>query len=138
VASIGVKFYTGINQRLVQPEIYQALPVEVSGENVLLFDDVADTGESLKFVTQHLLDHGAASVKTATLLYKPHSSIKPDFFSAETSTWIIFPYDLVESITTLGRKWQKAGLTIPEIEQRLEQFGFKADWLRPFTQTLLT
>jgi hypoxanthine phosphoribosyltransferase len=137
VASIGVKFYTGVNQRLAQPEIYQALPVAVKTENILLFDDVADTGESLKFVTEHLLKIGAATVTTATLLYKPHSKLKPDFYSAETSTWIIFPYDLVESVTNLGMKWQKAGLSVSEIELRLQQFGFKPNWLRPYTQTLI-
>ncbi len=137
VASIGVKFYTGVNERLPQPEVYQALPVEVKGEKVLLFDDVADTGESLKFVTDYLLGAGAASVSTATLLYKPHSKLKPDFFGAQTDTWIIFPYDLVESITNLGVKWQAAGLSVSEIEQRLQEFGFKLSWLKPYTQTLL-
>src|SRR3989304_2871840 len=45
VASLGIKFYSGVNQRFKQPEIYQDFPVSLKGERVLLFDDVADTGQ---------------------------------------------------------------------------------------------
>ncbi|PIP53131.1 phosphoribosyltransferase, partial [Candidatus Beckwithbacteria bacterium CG23_combo_of_CG06-09_8_20_14_all_34_8] len=39
VASIGVKFYCGINQRCEKPIIYQQLPIDIIGEKILLFDD---------------------------------------------------------------------------------------------------
>src|SRR5689334_12124647 len=42
VASIGVKFYAGMNKTLDKPAIYQELPNTVKDEHVLLFDDVAD------------------------------------------------------------------------------------------------
>lgn len=124
VASIGVKFYKGINERLNMPEIYQDLPVSVTGERVLLFDDVADTGESLEFTQNYLLEHGVAEVTTATVYYKPHSRLKPDFYGAETSAWIIFPYDAVEMIGVLGKKWQEQGCEKSESQHRFEQLGF--------------
>jgi uncharacterized protein len=124
VASIGVKFYAGINQKLSQPEIYQDLPVSVEGETVLLFDDVADSGESLEFVQKYLLAKNVKKVVTATLFYKPHSKIKPDYFGAETKDWIIFPYDAVESIKILGDKWAKNGREESEILNRFKALGF--------------
>jgi len=54
VASIGVKFYAGIDERLEQPLIYQDLPVSVRGERILLFDGVADRGISLQYTSEYL------------------------------------------------------------------------------------
>ncbi len=127
VASIGVKFYAGIKERLKQPEIYQDIPVSVSGESVLLFDDVADTGESLKFVMDYLGDRGVSRVTTASLFYKPHSIVKPDFFGAEVTGWIVFPYELVETLRVLNRKWRDAGLDQSQIIARFTKLGFQAD-----------
>jgi hypoxanthine phosphoribosyltransferase len=124
VASIGVKFYKGINQRLNMPEIYQDLPISVRGEKVLLFDDVADTGESLEFTKKYLLEHGVAEVTTATLFYKPHSQFKPDFYGSQITAWIIFPYDAVEMIKVLGGIWLKQGIDEAEIKNRFLQLGF--------------
>ncbi len=124
VASIGIKFYSGINQRLSQPKIYQDFPVSLTGEEVLLFDDVADTGKSLKFTKTHLLKSNVQSLTTAALFYKPHSIFKPDYYGFETSAWIIFPYEIVEATSFLAKKWKKQGLTPAAIKTRFLQFGF--------------
>lgn len=135
VASIGVKFYQGINQRLNMPEIYQDLPVSVTGERVLLFDDVADTGESLEFTKNYLLEHGVAEVTTATLYYKPHSQVVPDYYGAETSAWIIFPYDAVEMITVLGNKWLQQGCDQAECQRRFANLGFSDEVIEYYSNT---
>lgn len=119
VASIGVRFYAGMNTRLAQPEIYQDLPISVVGESVLLFDDVADTGESLQFVVEYLTKQGVAECRTASLYLKPWSKKVPDFYGAKTDAWIIFPYDAVETIKTLTLKWRKQGLDDDQIKYRL-------------------
>ncbi|MFZ5376762.1 MAG: phosphoribosyltransferase [Patescibacteria group bacterium] len=129
VASIGVKFYSGINERLPKPEIYQDIPVSVEGETVLLFDDVADTGESLKFVVDILRARGVRKVMTASLFYKPWSCLEPDFYGAETDAWIIFPYDLVESIDILGKKWRSENLGDTEILNRFKKLNFRQEWV---------
>ena len=124
VASIGVKFYCDVNQRCSQPQIYQHLPVTVEGERVILYDDVADTGESLQFITNYLQQRGVADIKTATLYYKPHSKIKPDFYAAETDAWIIFPHDVVEIINSLVPKWRQQ-----QVIDRLKKFNFQPEWI---------
>jgi hypoxanthine phosphoribosyltransferase len=123
VASMGVKFYSGINERLDQPEIYQDLPVTIAGEKLLLFDDVAETGHSLVFARDILLERGAAEIKTATLFYKPHSVLKPDYFAAETSTWIVFQYECIEAARMLVPKWRASGAEESEIVDRLGKLG---------------
>jgi len=132
VASIGLKYYSGINERLKEPEVYQDIPVDITGETLLLFDDVADTGESIAFTKKYLESRGAKKIYTATLFYKDHSSIVPDFYGKETDTWIIFPYELRETLTILAKKWKKAGIEKQEIIERFIQFGFEKNAIEYF------
>ncbi len=127
VASIGVKFYTGIGKHLKHPKIYQNIPVSIYNEKVLLFDDVSDTGSSLRYVKDHLLNIGAKKVYTATIFYKPHSTFKPDFYGLETSSWIIFPYDGPAMIKMLKEKWEKNDLPKNKIIERLQKLKIKKD-----------
>lgn len=45
--------------------------LNVAGKNVLLVDDIFDTGHTLKNLSQAIRDRGAATVKTCALLDKP-------------------------------------------------------------------
>jgi hypoxanthine phosphoribosyltransferase len=124
-ASIGIKLYTGINERESKPEIYQDLTEDITQETILLFDDVSDTGASLEYVKKYLEERGAKKIHTATLFYKPHSIIKPDYFAHETKAWVVFPYDLRETMSELVVKWEGTGLKSTEIINRFINLGFQ-------------
>lgn len=124
LASLGVKFYQGINQRLKEPVIYQELPVSVQGKQILLFDDVADTGESLRFAKEYLLQQGAKEVVVATLFYKPWSVLEPDFYGSTSEAWIIFPFEIREMILLLGKNWREQGISQEDITKRYHKLGF--------------
>lgn len=130
VASIGIKFYAGINERYQKPQIYQDLPVSVTGENILLFDDVADSGGSLIFTTDYLLKQGAKTVVTACLYYKPHSQLKPDFYGAKTSAWIIFPFEQFEAMKILAKNWTEQKVSQSEIIQRFKKLNFSDQFIQ--------
>ena len=51
--------------------VRQDVSADVKGRHVLILEDIFDTGNSLNFTYQHLLNKGAASVKICTLLDKP-------------------------------------------------------------------
>lgn len=123
IASIGVKFYSGINEKLSQPNVYQDLPIDITGKNVLLFDDVADSGGSLKFVSELLHQRSAVSVTTATLFFKEHSIVKPDFFAYTTNAWIIFPFEKREMGELLTQKWQQLGMQEAQMKHHLKNMG---------------
>lgn len=56
--------------------------IDVTGRDVLLVDDIFDTGRTLDRLTQMMDEFGAASVKTAVLLHKRREhevSMRPDF-----------------------------------------------------------
>lgn len=128
-SSIGTRLYSGINEQLENLEIYQDLH-DIKSERILLLDDVSDTGKTLHFIHEHILSLGAASVTTATVYYKPHSIFRPDYFSEETSSWIIFPYEVIEASVLLNDTWKKQGKSQEEIISRLEKIGCKQAWLK--------
>ena len=134
---MGLSFYKGVNERKAKPTVYQDLPVNIMGEHILLFDDVADTGESLLFATEYLKERGAASVTTATVFYKERSQIVPDFFSAQVAEWIIFPYELVESLKDIGTRWLTDSISPDEVISRFITLQFPENQVRYFVETAL-
>jgi hypoxanthine phosphoribosyltransferase len=71
---------------------------DVERKRVLVVDDVSDQGDSLLALVDLLKRDGAADVRTATIHFKPWSKLRPDFFVVETDSWIIYPWELYESI----------------------------------------
>jgi uncharacterized protein len=104
VSVIRIEFYKGIGKTSGFPQISQPLQVDVRGKRVLLVDDVADTGRSLAVAKEHILRAGASEVKIAALHQKPGSIVKPDFFLATTSAWIIYPWEAQETKRELKKK----------------------------------
>ncbi len=124
LSSLRIKLYKGINQKANEPEIIEPLTVDIQGKTVLLFDDVVDTGETYDFAKKLLLEtYGAKRVDTAALFYKPHSIIKPDYVSAETIAWIVFPHEIHEFIKETATKWRAAGTKDSEILERYNTLG---------------
>ena len=81
------------------------LNVSVEGRNVLVVDDITDTGQSMKLAYDYAMTLKAKSVKTATMLHIAHSKFIPDFYGEEVSedkwTWFIFPWNIYEDLTNL-------------------------------------
>lgn len=104
VASLGVKFYEDVNKRSKRPIITQPLNVDVTDKDVLLLDEVVDTGKTLSLARAHVKAMNPRQVKTATLYKKPWSLVKPDYYVREVDKWIIFPYELRETLESVIRK----------------------------------
>lgn len=98
LATVQVEFYMGIAKSRAEPVLKQKAAAAVKGKKVLLVDDIADTGKSLQLARAHVLQRGAAEVRVATLYKKPGSAVKPDYYEAETSLWVVFPWETKETI----------------------------------------
>ncbi|BAJ50225.1 phosphoribosyltransferase [Candidatus Caldarchaeum subterraneum] len=100
---IGCRSYTGTVS--TELKIYHDLALErLDGRNVLLVDDVADTGSTLDAAVEKILKpRNPNSVTTATLLKKPWSRYTPDYFVDETDAWIVFPWERLEAVKTVGK-----------------------------------
>ena len=63
----------------------------------LIVEDIVDSGNTLKFLVQHLKDKGAKSVKTCTLLDKPSRrkvEFEPDYKGKVIPDEFVFGYGL--------------------------------------------
>lgn len=91
--ALNIEFYTGIGETLAKPEVLKPLldAEALDGARVLLVDDVADSGKTLRLAVD-LLDERAAEVRSAVLYTKPTTIIQPDYTWAETAKWITFPW----------------------------------------------
>ncbi len=123
VGSIHIKFYTGIFATKNTPVIAQSLPISVANERLLVFDDVADSGETLVTVKKYLEMCGAKSITTAALFYKSWAKFIPDFYAAKTDSWIIVPHEIRETIGLLATKWKKQQISPREITSRFSLLG---------------
>jgi len=125
IATIKVEHYIDIYKTLERPEITQPLPIAVKGKKILLVDDIADSGKSLKLVKDHLLKQGAKDVKICALYCKPWSVITPDFCARETDAWIWFPHEIYETMKNVYVRLRKQGKSQKEIKEELLAIGIK-------------
>lgn len=90
---MNIEFYTGVGARLEMPVMLPPVPnvVDLSGAKVLVADDVADTGGTLKLVKDFCAAH-VTEVRAAVVYEKPHSLVKCDYVWKRTDRWINFPW----------------------------------------------
>jgi hypoxanthine phosphoribosyltransferase len=95
---------------------------------VLVVDEIADTGESLRLVKVHLIERGATEVKIATIYYKPWSIVTPDYYEKKTSNWVVFPWEIKETIHKIVKKY-KEEKTVKEKMEKLVKAGIAAKFV---------
>ena len=76
------------------------------GENVLVVDDITDTGESLELAVEMVRAAGASRVESAAFLHIAHSKFRPTYYAEEIPrgawVWIVFPWNYWEDLTHLA------------------------------------
>lgn len=120
---IRVLFYEDIKKTIAEPIIKDDLKGNVKGLNLLVIDDVADSGKSLKKVIEHLKNAGAKEVDSLTIFYKPHSEITPTFYVRTTKKWIVFPHERRETILKIIEK--EKNKPIEKLREDLINIGFE-------------
>jgi hypoxanthine phosphoribosyltransferase len=112
----GVKSYkAGTTERIGRFEYGQVpRPEEVEGLDLLIIEEVCDTGHTLSHVSDLLTLAGAGLVRTGVLHYKPGQSetgFTPDWFMVKTEAWIDYPWEKNErkgATSVVRRKREEA------------------------------
>jgi uncharacterized protein len=101
--SLKVEHWLQTGKTKDEATIRYPLTGDLRGKNLLVVDDIADTGKSLMASTSYLSSFNANQMKTATMQYLPGSMFRPDFFAEEvkTWTWFIYPWNWIEDTSTL-------------------------------------
>jgi hypoxanthine phosphoribosyltransferase len=123
ITSIGVSFYVGVYETKSEPVLTQPLSISAFGKKILLVDDVVDSGKSAMLIRSHLERHGVKEIKLLSLYYKPWSVTIPDFYNKETKYWIVFPWELRETLRKLKEKCKGKNTLFLEAKSRLVRAG---------------
>ena len=70
IALVQASSYRGATTTATTLVLNEGFAPDVAGRDVLLLDDILDTGQTLSALAEHLKDRGAATVRTAVLLRK--------------------------------------------------------------------
>ena len=65
----------------------------VRGKKVLVVDDVAGSGETLRYVREQAILADAASVRTAVIVRMHQGTSAADFVAVELDDWVVFPWE---------------------------------------------
>ncbi len=92
VSSYGSQTKSSGNVKLIRD-----ISVNIEGKNVLLIDDILDTGQTLNFVAKHLIDKKPALLKSCVFLNKtvPRTvDFKPDYVGFTVPDSFVVGYGL--------------------------------------------
>lgn len=137
LANVRAEFYLGVAETKGEPTLTQPVSMKVAGKKVLVVDEVADTGKSLKLVKEHIIEKGATEVKIATVYYKPWSIVKPDYYEKETSKWIVFPWEIKETVRKIVKRCREKRKPIEEEAAKLVKAGISAELVEKFLKDIL-
>ncbi|MCY4730656.1 phosphoribosyltransferase [Natronomonas gomsonensis] len=112
LTSLKMEHYVGTGEKAEEPTVRYPMPEgSVEGKNVLVIDDIADTGGSIERAHEYVTDRGASEVRTATLQLLQTSEFEPQFVGErlEEWTWVVYPWNFIEDmIDLIGGVMEKA------------------------------
>ena len=79
----------------INEEVIQVLSRQFENSNILIVDDVCDSGETLKYIVNLFNNYDITNIKTATIHVKPRRSFQPDFYVTEVpdNCWLVYPWE---------------------------------------------
>lgn len=75
-----------------RPAVLSAAPERAHGRRVLLVDEIATSGDTLRLALAAVRETGPEEIRTATSFVRP-GGYRPDFWALETDDLIVFPWD---------------------------------------------
>jgi len=104
LASVKMEHYVGAAQKSDSAEVRYPMPEgSVEGKDVLIIDDIADTGGSIKRADEYVRDRNPGTVRTATLQLLGTSEYQPDYVGENLAewTWVVYPWNFIEDMVDL-------------------------------------
>ena len=101
VYSFGINFYSSGNKIRKVPNIYQALPENFWSSNILIVDDIIDSGRSIKHVLKYIEKKYYSDNKPIVYcayfkLNKCGNLGTPTFYGEclDSDEWLVFPWEI--------------------------------------------
>jgi hypoxanthine phosphoribosyltransferase len=104
LTSLKMEHYVGTATKSGEPTVRYPMPEgSVEGKDVLVIDDIADTGGSISRAHEYVTDRDPGEVRTATLQLLGTSEFEPDFVGERLDewAWIVYPWNFIEDMVDL-------------------------------------
>ncbi|MEA3355382.1 MAG: phosphoribosyltransferase family protein [Patescibacteria group bacterium] len=115
-----------------KPKIVEKLAVNIKGESILLVDEITDQGTTLKFADSYLKSLKPKKITTFTPIIKPWSNPLPDYWQLKTNKWVVFSYDVRETIDDLKKIYKKENKSLKGLEKIIKKFSFNSQQAKYF------
>lgn len=136
-ANIKIEFYDNTTRASDDPIITQEISENVEGKVVLIVDDVVDSGKSLEAAIEHIKLKNPKEIKSATLYYKKHSIITPNYFIKETQSWIVYPWEYGEFVAFQYNQLRNS-MSVKDISKKLKDIGIPSPLVETYFSIILT
>ena len=123
LTSIRISHYTAGCTRFEQARLSMPLCVDVKDMQVLVVDDVDDSGDTLGLALEHISTFRPSKIKTAVLHHKKVSSLMPDYYAEPVIQWrwITYPWAVYEDISGFIANMTPPPASVEEAKERLEK-----------------
>jgi hypoxanthine phosphoribosyltransferase len=125
LTSLKMEHYVGTGEKADEPTVRYPMPEgSVEGKDVLVIDDIADTGGSIRRAHEYVTERDPAEVRTATLQLLQTSEFEPEFVGErlEEWTWVVYPWNFIEDMVDL----------VEGVMEKADQDGFARDDIRHY------
>ncbi len=129
LTSLKMEHYVGTAQKTGEPQVRYPMPDgSVAGKNVLIIDDIADTGGSIRRAHEYVSDRDVGAVRTATLQLLETSEFEPDYVGERLDewAWIVYPWnfieDMIELVAGVMSKSDRSTFTTDDIRRQLAAY----------------
>ncbi len=129
LTSLKMEHYVGTAEKSDGPQIRYPMPEgSVEGKDVLIIDDIADTGGSIKRAQEYVEKRNAGEIRTATLQLLQTSEFEPDFVGEQLEewTWVVYPWnfieDMIDLISGVMAKADQEAFTTEDIRHYLTEY----------------
>lgn len=103
-------------------QIKYPINMDLTGKDVVIVDDITDTGESMKVALEYIKTLNPMTLKTAALRNINGSTFTPDYFGDEIPwRWVVFPWNYVEDMCNIVPKASEGASSVEEVQSRLQE-----------------
>ena len=129
LTSLKMEHYVGTAEKSGEPTVRYDVPEgSVAGKDVLVIDDIADTGGSIRHADEYIRERNPNSVRTATLQLLGTSDFEPDYVGEHLSEWkwVVYPWnfieDMVELVAGAMERDDEAPYSVADVQRLLEEY----------------
>jgi hypoxanthine phosphoribosyltransferase len=129
LTSLKMEHYVGTAEQSGEPTVRYPIPEgAVEGKDVLVIDDIADTGGSISRADEYVRERDPASVRTATLQLLGTSDFDPDYVGERLDEWkwVVYPWnfieDMVELVSGVMEKEDDGPYTVEDVHHLLSAY----------------